>query len=230
MAATCTGPGCDEPLTGRQTAYHATICATRAQNAARKASGKMASNRRRQKAREMVDKPCGGCGTLVRRWKFSERTPTCSDWCMTGVRTGWPQSAIPDRHPMLSTAIPRCHAVYRQPCAECGATCLAMWPGVKRCSGRCEGRRAATRWREKRDRVIERDGRACGLCGGDCPPDAVYPDDLAAVADHVLPRAHGGSDEESNLQCAHRLCNERKGDTIGWSAAIPLPVELSRMP
>lgn len=35
-------------------------------------------------------------------------------------------------------------------------------------------------------------------------------------ADHILPRAIGGSNEESNLQPLCRVCNGRKGSRIGW--------------
>jgi len=34
------------------------------------------------------------------------------------------------------------------------------------------------------------------------------------VADHVIPRAHGGSDSIGNLAPAHRSCNGRKGATL----------------
>lgn len=30
--------------------------------------------------------------------------------------------------------------------------------------------------------------------------------------DHIIPKSCGGSDEYENLQPAHRLCNERKGN------------------
>jgi 5-methylcytosine-specific restriction endonuclease McrA len=52
----------------------------------------------------------------------------------------------------------------------------------------------------------------CYLCGK--PFTAEDP----AVADHVHPRAYGGSDELENLRPAHRSCNGRKGaDLPGWS-------------
>src|SRR6266545_2436673 len=54
----------------------------------------------------------------------------------------------------------------------------------------------------------------CHLCGKpfDDPNDP-------PVADHVLPREAGGSDDLSNLRPAHRSCNGRKGATIGpWVA------------
>jgi 5-methylcytosine-specific restriction endonuclease McrA len=45
----------------------------------------------------------------------------------------------------------------------------------------------------------------CYLCGLPFTPDD------PAVADHVEPRAYGGSDNIINLRAAHRSCNGRKG-------------------
>jgi 5-methylcytosine-specific restriction endonuclease McrA len=49
---------------------------------------------------------------------------------------------------------------------------------------------------------------ACHICGG------AFTADDPAVADHVRPRAFGGSDSLSNLAAAHRSCNGRKGSQI----------------
>lgn len=53
------------------------------------------------------------------------------------------------------------------------------------------------------DRVISRDGNACGICGD--------PVEEPPHIDHVHPRSHGGSDLPTNLQIAHPACNLRKG-------------------
>jgi 5-methylcytosine-specific restriction endonuclease McrA len=37
---------------------------------------------------------------------------------------------------------------------------------------------------------------------------------MPPVADHVLPRAYGGSDHIENLKAAHKSCNSRKGATL----------------
>lgn len=55
--------------------------------------------------------------------------------------------------------------------------------------------------------VIARDGYVCGLCD-----DPVEPADLQI--DHVLPVAHGGTNDFANLQVAHATCNARKGARI----------------
>lgn len=57
------------------------------------------------------------------------------------------------------------------------------------------------RWQRLSQQVIERDGGICHLCG---KPGA-------DTADHVTPKASGGSDDPSNLRAAHRACNSAKG-------------------
>jgi 5-methylcytosine-specific restriction endonuclease McrA len=41
------------------------------------------------------------------------------------------------------------------------------------------------------------------------------------VADHILPRAQGGTSERDNLQRAHRECNARKGGGAKSSRTRP---------
>jgi 5-methylcytosine-specific restriction endonuclease McrA len=48
----------------------------------------------------------------------------------------------------------------------------------------------------------------CAICGqGPRPRDPF-------VCDHIIPRAHGGSDHPTNWQGAHRSCNGRKGARV----------------
>lgn len=61
--------------------------------------------------------------------------------------------------------------------------------------------------RSIRNRIVERDNWICQLCGR--PID----DRFDLTIDHKIPRANGGSDEDDNLQAAHRFCNELKGTT-----------------
>lgn len=58
-----------------------------------------------------------------------------------------------------------------------------------------------------RQRVIERDGYVCGLCGGDVEPHDVH-------LDHIHPYSLGGKDTYDNLQVAHSRCNIRKGNRV----------------
>jgi hypothetical protein len=48
----------------------------------------------------------------------------------------------------------------------------------------------------------------CHLC------EKPFTADDPPVADHVIPRAYGGSDDIENLRAAHRSCNGRKGATL----------------
>lgn len=57
-------------------------------------------------------------------------------------------------------------------------------------------------------RQVKEAAQFCALCGqpftADDPP----------VADHILPRALGGSDRIENLRAAHRSCNARRGKSL----------------
>lgn len=59
-------------------------------------------------------------------------------------------------------------------------------------------------WEEQRraKRVIERDGGVCWVCGlmG------------ANEADHVIPLAQGGADDESNMAPIHSSCHAKKSE------------------
>lgn len=55
---------------------------------------------------------------------------------------------------------------------------------------------------EQRLRIYNRDGGICGLCGKSVTFQAMH-------LDHIVPRAGGGGDEETNLQPSHSTCNVR---------------------
>lgn len=59
--------------------------------------------------------------------------------------------------------------------------------------------------------VFERDGWMCGLCHDPVDSDLRHPDPMCASLDHVVPLALGGHHVLSNVQCAHLVCNIRKG-------------------
>lgn len=56
-------------------------------------------------------------------------------------------------------------------------------------------------WLRVSRQVLQRDGYICHYCG--------LPG--ATTADHVIPKAKGGSDDPSNLVAAHNPCNASKG-------------------
>ena len=63
--------------------------------------------------------------------------------------------------------------------------------------------------------VFERDGWKCGICGRAVNRRAVVPHDGAPTLDHVVPLSKGGEHSMKNVQCAHFLCNSRKGSRDG---------------
>jgi hypothetical protein len=59
--------------------------------------------------------------------------------------------------------------------------------------------------------ILERDNWTCKICGSATPKGlrgTVH--DLAPEIDHIVPRSRGGDDEDSNLRCACRRCNNIK--------------------
>lgn len=67
--------------------------------------------------------------------------------------------------------------------------------------------------------IFERDGWICGICSQPVDPDLKYPDLMSASLDHKIPLAYSKHlnidlHVRANAQCAHFLCNSRKGDRI----------------
>lgn len=116
-------------------------------------------------------------------------------------------------------------------CTRCGETFVRREArSVRHCSNRCQLRDKAARRRAlqvgatvdavSRWRVHERDSWTCHICGDPVDRDAIAPDLAAAVLDHVIPLARGGSHSEDNLKTAHFYCNSVKRDLVdGWSTA-----------
>jgi 5-methylcytosine-specific restriction endonuclease McrA len=199
--------------------------------AAAKRSAYMATNRPRWNRQAI----CEACGD-TRRTSHPE-TRTCSGLCERYIRYGcWPSSPVSDTHPSRSTPVPTGHPSRDTPLRArfAASRCIscATWFVVDRmahsnlqdraCSRRC-GRRyhrslrrvrrsAAARQVVRRLDIYVRDGWRCQLCGRRVRRDAVVPHPLAPTLDHVLPLSAGGSHEPSNVQCAHFICNARKGN------------------
>lgn len=118
--------------------------------------------------------------------------------------------------------------VTTRPCEDCGrdhTTKTARNGGVcRRCQVRrrkaVEGTNDRKRARRygveyepvQRIKVYERDRWRCGLCGKPVKPTAKVPHPLAPTLDHVLPLSAGGGHTYANTQCAHFICNSRKGN------------------
>jgi 5-methylcytosine-specific restriction endonuclease McrA len=99
-------------------------------------------------------------------------------------------------------------------CVICGATSV---PGTSRCIRHPKAKLSRHRqYRKLREQLLAAHP-SCHLCGGSFTDPADPP-----VLDHVIPRAHGGTDHPSNLKPAHRSCNGRKGAKIGsWVETTP---------
>lgn len=66
--------------------------------------------------------------------------------------------------------------------------------------------------------LAARDGATCGICGTEVDMALRAPHLMRPSADHIVPRARGGSDDPSNLQLAHLWCNQVKSDRIDGAA------------
>ncbi|UGT66115.1 HNH endonuclease [Nocardia gipuzkoensis] len=66
----------------------------------------------------------------------------------------------------------------------------------------------------KRRRILERDGRACQICG--IAAGEAFPDEPARTATltigHLIPRERGGSDNDGNLRAECQRCNDEARD------------------
>lgn len=83
----------------------------------------------------------------------------------------------------------------RRPCLTCGRL-----TNGSRCPEH-QGRNGSTRaWRALRAAVLDRDGHRCQKCGAS-----------ATHVDHVMPLAHGGTDNYANLRALCARCNLSKG-------------------
>ena len=68
------------------------------------------------------------------------------------------------------------------------------------------------------EKLIERDGLRCKICGEMCDPDdhtwSEYTGPMSPSIDHIIPMAKGGGHEWDNVQIAHVICNSNKGDRL----------------
>lgn len=62
--------------------------------------------------------------------------------------------------------------------------------------------------------LADRDGLNCGICHEPVDLDAATDDLMRPSVDHIWPRALGGTNDPSNLQLAHLICNIHKRDRV----------------
>ena len=127
-------------------------------------------------------------------------------------------------------------------CLECGKPFVNAYGEKRRlfCSNRCSRRyykrqcgSSTHRSRARRYgceyepvnrlKVFERDGWRCRICGRLTPRELLGAlEDNAPELDHVIPLSKGGGHLWSNVQCACRECNSRKGAMMPWGQAAIL--------
>ncbi|WP_166502334.1 HNH endonuclease [Rhodococcus qingshengii] len=72
------------------------------------------------------------------------------------------------------------------------------------------------------EKLQERDGDSCRLCGLHIPATARKPHPLAAEVDHILPISRGGTHDPENLALTHKTCNIAKGNkSVTWRRTDP---------
>ena len=136
----------------------------------------------------------------------------------------WRRNRYPLRIQVIQARRPLRRRWFSGCCPMCSTWFVTDNPRHQHCSLRC-GKRAAKDKRRalerdafvapvSRARIFERDRWACQLCGKRVKRNAVVPDPMAPVLDHVLPLAQGGTHEPANVQLAHYLCNSLKSDSV----------------
>ena len=78
---------------------------------------------------------------------------------------------------------------------------------------------STSQWRKIRQRILQRDGYTCQMCGGE-----------GNSVDHIVPRLAGGSDDDWNLQTLCGSCNSSKGGRFFNSTPTPLTLPVLNSP
>lgn len=108
-----------------------------------------------------------------------------------------------------------------KPCMRCGGSIdlLSKTKGgqYKRIDAKmcveCKRARATRHGWSPRAIVAHHGISDCGICGEPVDLSLRKPDLMSASIDHIIPFAHGGSNEPENLQLAHLHCNQVKSDS-----------------
>ncbi|WP_077597861.1 HNH endonuclease [Olsenella urininfantis] len=66
---------------------------------------------------------------------------------------------------------------------------------------------------------LRKEGRPCALCGMPIDYDLPAGHPWSFELDHIVPLSRGGAPYDyANVQAAHRICNERKGNRMAGAA------------
>lgn len=145
-------------------------------------------------------KACAEC-----RLYIHEQSLTARDRC----RVPWRTCADCGRHFVAKNLRRRPHRC--RPCAAQAQQITDARKNLKRRRAR-QGLTGATLRPLHVAELAARDGAVCHLCRR--PVDMSLPGThaMGPTRDHLVPVAHGGSDEPSNLALAHRSCNVTRRD------------------
>lgn len=110
-------------------------------------------------------------------------------------------------------------------CEQCEVSFMARVDGGARrfcslgCANDFQGRAPVARFRvakSKRLAIYEACGWVCQLCLSPVREDVSQHHPRYPTLDHIVPRAHGGSDDAENLRLACFQCNTRRGTNVDW--------------
>lgn len=167
------------------------------------------------KSCQLVWLKCQECGVSFTRKRRSDVDARfCSNRCRSMGKV-FP-SHVKRARPQVSLA-----------CMECGVTFTGT-PGRRFCTPAHATRFCATEARHRRraakygkgverisdQAVFVRDGWLCGICGLLIDRELPRTSQIGATIDHIIPLSRGGAHKLSNLQAAHRTCNQRKGARV----------------
>lgn len=184
---------------------------------------------------------CDACGCVFSRSKPKYNENVCCPDCRTeeSRKRKEAREEAKIQHQAEYKASLKVEYEKEKICLECGSVFHSQFDTAKYCSRKCQ--RKANRKRQgnryncgnhrKRaraygvpyepgislERLIERDGLTCAICGGVCNPNdknngrigLTYP-----TIDHIIAMKNGGGHTWDNVQVAHMICNSTKRDLL----------------